>query len=250
MSGHRRRGCLRPARAAGLSMTARSTEGGPRMSGDAQHAGCACNGRRPQRATPPGPRAPFDAVGGRGPVVACDCPHPTPCRRRGELRDRPPAARAPPDGRARYLLSASGPSWLGVAAPTCLQGRGELRDQPPPGPQPALLPGEVPPQAPARGQAALGRPRSIAAGTTKGDMSMTDGTQSNGEAGAGRDPWAPPESGPSLEKSASPGAGQSATPQPPSVHDQGTRPCQTPTAIPAPTATRHTVCPAPYRPRR
>ncbi|EDY57303.1 integral membrane protein [Streptomyces sviceus ATCC 29083] len=45
-------------------------------------------------------------------------------------------------------------------------------------------------------------------------MSMTDGTQSSGD---GRDPWAPPESGPSLEKSPSPGAGQ-----PPSVHDQAT----------------------------
>ncbi|MET7735509.1 DUF4190 domain-containing protein [Streptomyces sp. NPDC005402] len=44
---------------------------------------------------------------------------------------------------------------------------------------------------------------------------MTDGTQSNGD----RDPWAPPESGPSLEKSPSPGAGQ---PPSPSVHDQDT----------------------------
>ncbi|WP_330264139.1 DUF4190 domain-containing protein [Streptomyces griseorubiginosus] len=39
---------------------------------------------------------------------------------------------------------------------------------------------------------------------------MTDGTQSGGE--AGRDPWAAPESGPSLEKSS----------PPPSVHDQAT----------------------------
>ncbi|MFF0018195.1 DUF4190 domain-containing protein [Streptomyces sp. NPDC005374] len=46
---------------------------------------------------------------------------------------------------------------------------------------------------------------------------MTDASQSGGEAGAGRDPWAPPESGPSLEKSQSPGADQ-----PPSVHDQAT----------------------------
>ncbi|WP_406179254.1 DUF4190 domain-containing protein [Streptomyces canus] len=45
---------------------------------------------------------------------------------------------------------------------------------------------------------------------------MTDGTQSNGD---GRDPWAPPESGPSLEKSPSPGAGQ---PPSPPVHDQAT----------------------------
>ncbi|MDH6587603.1 hypothetical protein M2161_006709 [Streptomyces sp. SAI-133] len=44
---------------------------------------------------------------------------------------------------------------------------------------------------------------------------MTDGTQSGGD----RDPWAPPESGPSLEKSPSPGAGQ---PPSPSVHDQPT----------------------------
>ncbi|MFF7054927.1 DUF4190 domain-containing protein [Streptomyces griseorubiginosus] len=39
---------------------------------------------------------------------------------------------------------------------------------------------------------------------------MTDGTQPGGE--GGRDPWAAPESGPSLEKS----------PPPPSVHDQNT----------------------------
>ncbi|MFF1304791.1 DUF4190 domain-containing protein [Streptomyces sp. NPDC058307] len=45
---------------------------------------------------------------------------------------------------------------------------------------------------------------------------MTDGTQSSGD---GRDPWAPPESGPSLEKSPSPGAGQ---PPSHSVHDQAT----------------------------
>ncbi|MFF1719587.1 DUF4190 domain-containing protein [Streptomyces sviceus] len=45
---------------------------------------------------------------------------------------------------------------------------------------------------------------------------MTDGTQSSGD---GRDPWAPPESGPSLEKSPSSGAGQ---PPAPSVHDQAT----------------------------
>jgi hypothetical protein len=45
---------------------------------------------------------------------------------------------------------------------------------------------------------------------------MTDGTQSNGDS---RDPWAPPESGPSLEKSPSPGAGQ---PPSPPVHDQAT----------------------------
>jgi hypothetical protein len=45
---------------------------------------------------------------------------------------------------------------------------------------------------------------------------MTDGTQSNGDS---RDPWAPPESGPSLEKSPSPGAGQ---PPSPPVHDQPT----------------------------
>ncbi|MFJ4204446.1 DUF4190 domain-containing protein [Streptomyces sviceus] len=45
---------------------------------------------------------------------------------------------------------------------------------------------------------------------------MTDGTQSSGDS---RDPWAPPESGPSLEKSPSPGAGQ---PPSPSVHDQAT----------------------------
>ncbi|MEV7076059.1 DUF4190 domain-containing protein [Streptomyces sp. NPDC093990] len=42
---------------------------------------------------------------------------------------------------------------------------------------------------------------------------MADGTQSGGE----RDPWAPPESGPSLEKSPSPGP-----PPSPSVHDQAT----------------------------
>ncbi|MEU1479305.1 DUF4190 domain-containing protein [Streptomyces sp. NPDC005760] len=48
---------------------------------------------------------------------------------------------------------------------------------------------------------------------------MTDGTQANGEGGGGRDPWAPPESGPSLEKSPAPGAGQ---PPSPSVHDQAT----------------------------
>ncbi|MFI0542143.1 DUF4190 domain-containing protein [Streptomyces sp. WSLK1-3] len=46
---------------------------------------------------------------------------------------------------------------------------------------------------------------------------MTDGTQSNGD----RDPWAPPQSGPSLEKSPSPGAGQPPSPSP-SVHDQPT----------------------------
>ncbi|WP_329597227.1 DUF4190 domain-containing protein [Streptomyces pseudovenezuelae] len=45
---------------------------------------------------------------------------------------------------------------------------------------------------------------------------MTDGTQSSGDS---RDPWAPPESGPSLEKSPSPGG---ARPPSPSVHDQAT----------------------------
>ncbi|WP_284437527.1 DUF4190 domain-containing protein [Streptomyces sp. TUS-ST3] len=48
-------------------------------------------------------------------------------------------------------------------------------------------------------------------------MGMADGTQSSGE--AGRDPWAAPESGPSLEKSPSPGDGQ---PPSSSVHDQAT----------------------------
>ncbi|WP_028808500.1 DUF4190 domain-containing protein [Streptomyces canus] len=43
---------------------------------------------------------------------------------------------------------------------------------------------------------------------------MADGTQSSGD---GRDPWAPPESGPSLEKSPSPGQ-----PPSPSVHDHAT----------------------------
>lgn len=50
---------------------------------------------------------------------------------------------------------------------------------------------------------------------------MADATpQPGGEGGAPRDPWAAPESGPSLEKSASPGADASAGQ--PSVHDQGT----------------------------
>lgn len=48
---------------------------------------------------------------------------------------------------------------------------------------------------------------------------MTDGTQSNGDS---RDPWAPPESGPSLEKSPSPGAGQPPSAPAPPVHDQAT----------------------------
>lgn len=54
----------------------------------------------------------------------------------------------------------------------------------------------------------------MAGRTTKGDMGMTDGTQPQPQP----DPWAPPESGPSLEKSASPGDAQG----PPSVHDQAT----------------------------
>ncbi|MER5210802.1 DUF4190 domain-containing protein [Streptomyces sp. NPDC002838] len=51
---------------------------------------------------------------------------------------------------------------------------------------------------------------------------MTDATQPSGEANGGRDPWAPPENGPSLDKDRAPGAGQPSGPQPPSVHDQAT----------------------------
>ncbi|WP_399889668.1 DUF4190 domain-containing protein [Streptomyces sp. BBFR51] len=63
---------------------------------------------------------------------------------------------------------------------------------------------------------------------------MTDSIQPGGDSAGGHDPWAPPESGPSLDKGAGAGAGQQPqepprppvadTPpwQPPPVHDQAT----------------------------
>ncbi|MFG2886832.1 DUF4190 domain-containing protein [Streptomyces sp. NPDC048297] len=55
---------------------------------------------------------------------------------------------------------------------------------------------------------------------------MTDGTQPGAGGGAGSDPWAPPESKPSLEKQAPgqqpPVQGQVPPAGPPSVHDQAT----------------------------
>lgn len=51
---------------------------------------------------------------------------------------------------------------------------------------------------------------------------MSDATQPSGDAGGGHDPWAPPESRPSLSKDQTPGTPQPSAPQPPSVHDQAT----------------------------
>lgn len=51
---------------------------------------------------------------------------------------------------------------------------------------------------------------------------MSDATQPSGDAGGGHDPWAPPESRPSLSKDQTPGATQPSAPQSPSVHDQAT----------------------------
>lgn len=65
----------------------------------------------------------------------------------------------------------------------------------------------------------------------EGDGDVADGTQSGGDAGAGHDPWAPPEHKTSLEKDARPAAPglpsypqdqPPASQQPPSVHDQAT----------------------------
>lgn len=47
---------------------------------------------------------------------------------------------------------------------------------------------------------------------------MTDAALPGGEAGGGHDPWAPPESRPSLDKNPAPDD----APRPPSVHDQAT----------------------------
>ncbi|GHB00240.1 hypothetical protein GCM10010330_62860 [Streptomyces tendae] len=78
------------------------------------------------------------------------------------------------------------------------------------------------------------------AGTNEpgGQNTMTDATRPDGASSGDHDPWAPPESGPSLDKSAGAGAGQPQMPQepprppasdvpppwqpPPGVHDQAT----------------------------
>jgi hypothetical protein len=63
----------------------------------------------------------------------------------------------------------------------------------------------------------------MAGRTTEGDVHVTDGTQPNGAAGADRDPWAPPEHRPSLDKTPQqPVQPPPVQDQPPSVHDQAT----------------------------